>query len=104
MFGCNVASDGSFLHGHYRLAYYGYDYVILNEDLSSWTAEGKTAKILSSSWESLDKAEWWRTYLQGECVERLLRCLDLGKETLLRSGKRSLTNPFCFLRLELLSP
>lgn len=104
MFGCNVASDGSFLHGHYRLAYYGYDYVILNEDLSSWTAEGKTAKILSSSWESLDKAEWWRTYLQGECVERLLRCLDLGKETLLRSGKKSLTNPFCFLRLELLSP
>lgn len=99
VFGCNVANDGSFLSGHYQLAYYDYDYVILNEDLSSWTTEGKAAKNLSNSWEA--EAEHWRTYLQGDCVERLLRCLDLGKETLLRSGKRSLTNPFCFLRLEL---
>ncbi|XP_028641264.1 HLA class I histocompatibility antigen, A-25 alpha chain-like isoform X4 [Grammomys surdaster] len=83
VFGCNVANDGRFLRGHYRLAYYGYDYIILNENLSSWTAEGKAVKNLLNSWEA--EAERWRTYLQEDCMERLLRCLDLGKETLLRS-------------------
>ena len=87
MFGCNVANDGSFLGGQYQLAYHGYDYVTLNEDLSYWTAKGKAAESLKRNWESGGMAESWRTYLLGECVERLLRCLDLGKKTLLHSGK-----------------
>ncbi|XP_052019953.1 class I histocompatibility antigen, Gogo-A*0501 alpha chain-like isoform X2 [Apodemus sylvaticus] len=85
VFGCNVANDGSFLGGQYRLAYHGYDYIILNEDLNSWTAKGKAAEKLKTDWENGDLAESWRTYLLGECVERLFRCLDLGRKTLLHS-------------------
>lgn len=44
-----------------------------------------------------------RTYLQEDCVKMLRRCLDLGKETLLRSGKRGACQ-LLLLRLELLSP
>ncbi|ERE87126.1 patr class I histocompatibility antigen, A-2 alpha chain [Cricetulus griseus] len=83
--GCNVENNGSFLRGHYRFTYYGHDYITLNEDLSSWTAEGKAAQLIKQTWETHHKAEHWRTYLQGKCVEMLRRCLDLGKETLLRS-------------------
>ncbi|XP_040588457.1 patr class I histocompatibility antigen, A-126 alpha chain-like [Mesocricetus auratus] len=83
--GCNVENNGSFLRGHYRFTYYGHDYITLNEDLSSWTAEGKVGQIIRLSWETDRTAESWRTYLQGKCVETLRRHLDLGKETLLRS-------------------
>ncbi|XP_021045109.1 HLA class I histocompatibility antigen, A-24 alpha chain-like isoform X1 [Mus pahari] len=85
VYGCNVANDGSFLGGHYRLTYYGYDYLTLNEDLSSWTAKGKGAEHAKSKWENAGEAKRRKTYLQGECVQRLLRCLDLGKETLMHS-------------------
>lgn len=80
-------NNGSFLGGHYRFTYYGHDYVTLNEDLSSWSAEGKAAQFIRRRWEEAGMATTWRTYLQGECVETLRRYLDLGKETLLRSGK-----------------
>ncbi|XP_029327090.1 HLA class I histocompatibility antigen, B-15 alpha chain-like isoform X2 [Mus caroli] len=85
VFGCNVAHDGSFLGGHFGLTYYGYDYIILNEDLNSWTTEGKVGGKFTPDRKQGSWTDSWRTYLQGECIERLLRCLDLGKETLLRS-------------------
>ncbi|EDL23301.1 mCG23223 [Mus musculus] len=85
VYGCNVANDGSFLEGHYRLTYYGYDSLILNEDLNSWTAEGEVGEKFKTYQEQGGMTESWRTYLLGECVERLLRCLDLGKKTLLHS-------------------
>ncbi|NP_808591.1 histocompatibility 2, M region locus 10.2 precursor [Mus musculus] len=85
VFGCNVDNDGSFLGGLYRLTYYGYEFINLNEDLSSWTAQGEAAGFLKTDLVNVGAAEGWRTYLLGECTERLLRCLDLGKETLLRS-------------------
>ncbi|XP_060224957.1 class I histocompatibility antigen, Gogo-B*0101 alpha chain-like [Meriones unguiculatus] len=83
--GCSVGNDGRFLRGHYWLLYYGYDYITLNEDLSSWTAEGKAAHTLKDHLDSHRIANDLRAYLQGPCVERLRRYLDLGKETLLRS-------------------
>lgn len=98
-----MENNGSFLRGHYRFTYYGHDYITLNEDLSSWTAEGKAAQLIKQTWETHHKAEHWRTYLQGKCVEMLRRCLDLGKETLLRSGKRDACR-LLLLRVELLSP
>jgi major histocompatibility complex class I len=96
VFGCNVDNDGSFLGGLYRLTYYGYEFINLNEDLSSWTAQGEAAGFLKTDLVNVGAAEGWRTYLLGECTERLLRCLDLGKETLLRSGERPLTTPSAF--------
>ena len=88
-----MAHDGSFLGGHYGLTYYGYDYIILNEDLNSWTAEGEVGEKFKTYQEQGGMTESWRTYLLGECVERLLRYMVLGKEALLRSGKRGPCQP-----------
>ena len=96
-----MENNGNFLRGYYQVTYYVHDYIALNETLSSLTAEGKLAQTLKSLW--VKEAEKVRTYLRGDCVKMLRRCLDLGKETLLRSGKRGACQ-LLLLRLELLSP
>ncbi|XP_036925016.1 uncharacterized protein LOC119003007, partial [Sturnira hondurensis] len=86
MHGCDVGPNGRFLRGYYRSAYDGADYIALSEDLRSWTATGAAAGITRRKWEAGGCAERWRNYLEGECVQRLLRYLELGKAALQRSG------------------
>jgi major histocompatibility complex class I len=86
MYGCKVGSDGRFLRGYLQYAYDGRDYIALNEDLKTWTAADVAAIITRRKWEQAGAAEYYRAYLEAECVEWLLRYLELGKETLLRTG------------------
>lgn len=86
MFGCDMGSDRSLLRGYVQFAYDGLDYVALNEDLKTWTAADFAARITQSKWDQAGVAEISRAYLEGECVKWLLRYLEHGKETLLRSG------------------
>uniref|UniRef100_A0A7N9C8K7 Ig-like domain-containing protein n=1 Tax=Macaca fascicularis TaxID=9541 RepID=A0A7N9C8K7_MACFA len=60
----------------------GQDYIILNEDLRSWTAADMAAQNTQRKWEAAGVAEQHRTYLEGECLEWLRRYLENGKETL----------------------
>nr|5J6H_A Chain A, H-2 class I histocompatibility antigen, Q10 alpha chain [Mus musculus] len=85
MYGCKVGSDGRFLRGYLQYAYDGRDYIALNEDLKTWTAADVAAIITRRKWEQAGAAEYYRAYLEAECVEWLLRYLELGKETLLRT-------------------
>ncbi|XP_076772714.1 H-2 class I histocompatibility antigen, L-D alpha chain-like isoform X1 [Arvicanthis niloticus] len=85
MYGCDVGSDGSLLRGYTQYAYDGRDYIALNDDLETWTAADTAAQITRRKWEQAGEAEIYRAYLEGECVEWLLRHLDRGKETLLRT-------------------
>ncbi|XP_032127876.1 patr class I histocompatibility antigen, A-126 alpha chain-like isoform X2 [Sapajus apella] len=85
MSGCDVGPDGRFLRGYYRLAYDGKDYIWLNEDLRSWTAADTAAQNTQRKWEAASVAEQKRTYLEGTCVEWLLRHLENGRETLQRA-------------------
>uniref|UniRef100_A0A8D2B8R2 Ig-like domain-containing protein n=1 Tax=Sciurus vulgaris TaxID=55149 RepID=A0A8D2B8R2_SCIVU len=84
MFGCDLGPDGHFLRGFTQYAYDGEDYLALNEDLSSWTAADSGAQLTQRKWEEARVAEYWKTTLEGECVESLARHLENGKETLLR--------------------
>ncbi|XP_053523093.1 LOW QUALITY PROTEIN: patr class I histocompatibility antigen, A-126 alpha chain-like [Artibeus jamaicensis] len=83
--GCDVGPDGLFLRGYYRSAYDGADYIALNEDLRSWTAADAAAQITRRKWEAGGCAERWRNYLEGECVQWLLRYLERGKAALQRA-------------------
>nr|XP_034379767.1 H-2 class I histocompatibility antigen, alpha chain-like isoform X7 [Arvicanthis niloticus] len=85
MYGCEVGSDGSLLRGYWQSAYDGRDYIALNEDLKTWKAADLEAQITRSQWEQDGEAEIQRAYLEGDCVEWLLRYLECGKETLLRT-------------------
>uniref|UniRef100_UPI004038C4A6 saoe class I histocompatibility antigen, A alpha chain-like isoform X3 n=1 Tax=Callospermophilus lateralis TaxID=76772 RepID=UPI004038C4A6 len=83
-YGCDVGPDGRFLRGHDQFAYDGTDYISLNEDLRSWTAANTAAQISKHKSEAAQEAKYQRAYLEGECVEWLLRHLENGKETLQR--------------------
>ncbi|XP_070100080.1 MHC class I antigen 9.2 isoform X1 [Equus caballus] len=85
MCGCDVRPDGRLLRGYSQDAYDGTDYIALNEDLRSWTAANTAAQITRRKWEAAGHAERWRNYLEGRCVEWLLRYLENGKETLQRT-------------------
>ncbi|KAM6183915.1 patr class I histocompatibility antigen, alpha chain E-like [Erethizon dorsatum] len=83
--GCDVGPNGSFLRGYNQFAYDGEDYMFLNEDLRSWTAVSVAAQISRLKSEEAGETEQQRAYLEGECVEWLLRYLEAGKEALQRA-------------------
>ncbi|XP_069880392.1 saoe class I histocompatibility antigen, A alpha chain-like [Dipodomys merriami] len=85
MFGCDVSADGRLLRGYHQLTYDGQDYIVLNEDLSSWTAADMAAQITRQKCEEAGEAERHRAYLEHTCVEWLRRYLEHGKETLQRT-------------------
>ncbi|XP_074254426.1 HLA class I histocompatibility antigen, alpha chain G-like isoform X2 [Saimiri boliviensis] len=85
MHGCDMGPDGRFLRGYEQFAYDGSDYLILNEDLRSWTAADTAAHISKRKAEENDEADHQRAYLEDTCVEWLLRYLEKGKEALQRA-------------------
>ncbi|XP_026955293.1 BOLA class I histocompatibility antigen, alpha chain BL3-7-like isoform X4 [Sagmatias obliquidens] len=85
MYGCDVGPDGRLLRGYEQYAYDGADYIALNEDLSSWTAADAAAQITKREWEAAGVAERCRNYLEGTCVEWLLKYLETGNDTLQRA-------------------
>ncbi|XP_040843465.1 patr class I histocompatibility antigen, A-2 alpha chain-like isoform X3 [Ochotona curzoniae] len=85
LFGCEVGADGLFLRGYRKFAYDGKDYIVLNEDLHTWTAADKEAQITKRKWEEAAAAEQHRAYMEGHCVKWLSRFLELGKEKLQRT-------------------
>ncbi|XP_054554498.1 class I histocompatibility antigen, Gogo-OKO alpha chain-like isoform X2 [Talpa occidentalis] len=87
LYGCDVGPDGHLLRGYSRHAYDGADYLTLSKDLRSWTVADEAdevAQITRSKWEAGDRG-FCRNYLQGTCLESLLRFLENGRETLQRS-------------------
>ncbi|XP_063095519.1 class I histocompatibility antigen, Gogo-OKO alpha chain-like isoform X1 [Cavia porcellus] len=85
MYGCEVGPDGRFLSEYMQDAYDGKDYIALAEDLSTWVAADTAAQITQRKWVQAGEAERYRAYLQGKCVEWLLRYLEHGKEKLQRA-------------------
>ncbi|XP_027244481.1 class I histocompatibility antigen, Gogo-A*0101 alpha chain-like [Cricetulus griseus] len=81
---CDVLPGSNYIHGQYEIIINGLDYIALNEDLSTWTAVGKAAEILTQQWEKIGHTKTLRPFLEGECVQRLHSHLDYGKEILLR--------------------
>ena len=93
MYGCYVGSDGRLLRGYDQFRYEGRDYIALNEDLRSWTAADAAAQVSKRKIEAAGAADHYRNYLEGECVEWLLRHLETGKDTLQRAGARGAGPP-----------
>ncbi|KAM9665272.1 class I histocompatibility antigen, Gogo-B*0101 alpha chain-like [Trichechus inunguis] len=85
MSACEVGPDGRLLRGNDQSAYDGADYITLNEDLRTWTAADAAAQITQRKWERAGVAENLKAYLEGMCVESLLRYLENGKEMLQRA-------------------
>ncbi|XP_037375269.1 popy Class I histocompatibility antigen, A-1 alpha chain-like [Talpa occidentalis] len=82
MYGCDVGPDGRLLRGYHQFAYDGADYLALNRDLRSWTAADTAAQISRREWEAAGETERCRNYLQGPCVDSLLRYMENWREKL----------------------
>ncbi|XP_049989113.1 H-2 class I histocompatibility antigen, D-37 alpha chain-like isoform X7 [Alexandromys fortis] len=85
MYSCDLGPDGRLLRGYCQEAYDGRDYISLNEDLKSWTANDAASQISKRKSEKAEEADHQRAYLQGPCIDSLNRYLQLGNATLLRS-------------------
>ncbi|KAL0622773.1 Patr class I histocompatibility antigen, A-126 alpha chain [Plecturocebus cupreus] len=85
MYGCDLGPDGRLLRGYDKRAYDGKDYLALNEDLRSWTAADRAARVTQRKFEAAHEAEKMKAYLEGTCVESLRRYLENGKERLQRA-------------------
>nr|XP_020633993.1 H-2 class I histocompatibility antigen, Q9 alpha chain-like [Pogona vitticeps] len=86
MYGCELKEHGSPGGGYDQAAYDGRDYLSFDTETVTWTAALPKAQITKEKWEN-DPAygQRMKAYLEGECLEKLKRFLDYGKERLLRN-------------------
>ncbi|XP_078224618.1 patr class I histocompatibility antigen, B-2 alpha chain-like isoform X1 [Callithrix jacchus] len=93
MIGCDLGSDRPLLRGYEQFVYHRENYNALNEDLRSWAAAYMAAQITHRKWEANKYSEQVRDYLEGKCVEWLLRYLKNWKETLRRRRSQDTCDP-----------
>ncbi|XP_042311544.1 major histocompatibility complex class I-related gene protein-like isoform X2 [Sceloporus undulatus] len=85
MFGCELRKDGS-TGGFAKYAYDGTDHIILDKETLTWTAADGSAQISKKEWENIrTPAQTCKAYLKEECIKRLEKFLNYGKEALLRT-------------------
>ncbi|XP_006997737.3 H-2 class I histocompatibility antigen, Q10 alpha chain-like [Peromyscus maniculatus bairdii] len=82
---CDILPGVYFSRGQYEFILDGHDYLVLNEDLRTWTAVGKAAEMQRQEWEESGFANSLKTSLETSCVPLLFDQLDYGKEILLRT-------------------
>ncbi|KAL1765898.1 HLA class I histocompatibility antigen, A-32 alpha chain-like, partial [Sigmodon hispidus] len=82
---CDVLPGGKFSHGQFELMFNGHDYIVMNEDLRTWTAVGKVAEILTQVLDQSGFTKVVKPFLEGECVQYLIQMLQHEKEILLRT-------------------
>ncbi|KAL8213631.1 UNVERIFIED_CONTAM: hypothetical protein K2H54_067548 [Gekko kuhli] len=86
MYGCEVGPDRRFRGGNMQDAYDGVDFLTLDMNTLTWTALVPQAEETKRRWENtLHNALFYKSYLEGPCVEWLRRYLDYGSETLQRT-------------------
>ncbi|XP_072505335.1 class I histocompatibility antigen, Gogo-OKO alpha chain-like isoform X1 [Notamacropus eugenii] len=88
--GCEVSPDLTFQRGFIQYAYDGQDYLALDTETYKWTAAVPEAVNIKQKWEADGNiVKRWKAYLNEECVRRLKKYLEAGKETLMRKNPPS---------------
>nr|XP_020835268.1 class I histocompatibility antigen, Gogo-B*0101 alpha chain-like isoform X2 [Phascolarctos cinereus] len=91
MYGCEVSPELTFKRGFEQHAYDGQDYIALDMETSTWTAAVPQALNTKRKWEAEKSiAEGVKAYLEETCVLWLKKYLEMGKETLKRTGEVTL--------------
>ncbi|XP_020830585.1 patr class I histocompatibility antigen, A-108 alpha chain-like [Phascolarctos cinereus] len=90
MYGCEVSPELTFKRGFLQYAYDGRDYIALDSETSTWTAEVPQALNTKRKWEAEKSyTEGQKAYLEETCVLWLKKYLEMGKETLKRTDPPS---------------
>ncbi|KAJ1146807.1 hypothetical protein NDU88_013066 [Pleurodeles waltl] len=82
MYGCELRDDGS-IGGFDQYAFDGHDFISFDKDRLTYTAAMDAARITQERWNSeRSNAQYYKEYLEGECIEYLKKYLKLGEERL----------------------
>uniref|UniRef100_A0A670HMS0 Ig-like domain-containing protein n=1 Tax=Podarcis muralis TaxID=64176 RepID=A0A670HMS0_PODMU len=85
MYGCELRSEGR-KGGYKQYSYDGRDFLAFDKETLTWTAAQTEAEVSKRKKDpDLAGNQYWKAYLEEECMEWLQRYLDYGKETLLRT-------------------
>uniref|UniRef100_A0A5F8HF24 MHC class I antigen n=1 Tax=Monodelphis domestica TaxID=13616 RepID=A0A5F8HF24_MONDO len=90
MYGCEVFGNGSFSTFFLLYGYDGQDKLSLDPETLNWIASDSVALSIKLKLDAdRSPAERWKVHLTVTCVQWLLRHLEKGKETLLRTDPPS---------------
>ncbi|KAK3514338.1 hypothetical protein QTP70_015046 [Hemibagrus guttatus] len=82
MFGCE-RHDDSTTRGYNQYGYDGEDFISLDLNTGSWTADNDKAVIFIKQWDPTgDEAQYWKDYLKNDCIEQLKKFVSYRRETL----------------------
>ncbi|KAK3568731.1 hypothetical protein QTP86_014756, partial [Hemibagrus guttatus] len=82
MFGCELHDDSS-TRGYNQYGYDGEDFISLDLNTGSWTADNDKAELFIKQWDSNSgKAQYWKNYLKSNCIDQLQKFVSYGRETL----------------------
>ncbi|KAK3513984.1 hypothetical protein QTP70_000825 [Hemibagrus guttatus] len=84
MFGCELHDDSS-TRGYNQYGYDGEDFISLDLNTGSWTADNDKAELFIKQWDpNSGKAQYWKNYLKSNCIDQLQKFVSYGRETLER--------------------
>ncbi|XP_026581528.1 major histocompatibility complex class I-related gene protein-like [Pseudonaja textilis] len=91
MYGCELRKDGS-KGGFDQYGYEGRTFLYFDKKTPTWVAPDPQAQITKRKWDGIPaKNQYWKSYLEKECIEWLQKHLSYGKETLLRTEPPGVT-------------
>ncbi|KAG7318633.1 hypothetical protein KOW79_018388 [Hemibagrus wyckioides] len=83
MYGCEL--HDSTTRGYDQYGYDGEDFISLDLNTGTWTADNDKAVIFIKQWDPTgDEAQYWKNYLKTNCIDQLKKFVSHGRETLER--------------------
>ncbi|XP_053145497.1 major histocompatibility complex class I-related gene protein-like [Hemicordylus capensis] len=84
--GCELSNDRRQKGRFMQCGYDGRDFISLDKETFTWTAADDAAQVTKRKWETDPTIPGiWKGYLEKECIERLQKYLNYGKEILVRT-------------------
>ncbi|XP_053337563.1 BOLA class I histocompatibility antigen, alpha chain BL3-7-like [Clarias gariepinus] len=85
MYSCELDDNDVITRGYDQYCYDGEDFISLNLTTVTWTAANEKAKSFVNNWNPKGtKAEYWKNFLETDCIDRLKKFVSYGNKTLQR--------------------
>ncbi|KAG7318637.1 hypothetical protein KOW79_018392 [Hemibagrus wyckioides] len=82
MYSCELHDDST-TRGYDQYGYDGEDFISLDLNTGTWTADNDKAVIFIKQWDPTgDQAQYWKDYLKISCIDQLKKFVSYGRETL----------------------
>uniref|UniRef100_A0A8C6XWN0 MHC class I-like antigen recognition-like domain-containing protein n=1 Tax=Naja naja TaxID=35670 RepID=A0A8C6XWN0_NAJNA len=87
MYGCELRRDGS-KGGFNQYGYKGRTFLTFDKETLTWVASDPQAQITQRRWNAdAGYNQYFKSYLEKECIDWMWKYLSYGNKTLLRTGE-----------------